>query len=312
MRYDPDADKVDEDQALMERIIAAVEATESYESFVLTETYSIAGSATIIPLTYMQTETSYVHRVSHVIRGNSPNVQSFFTIRSQQHEFEEEMITNIVQGEIRFVDNTYYLTAEAIKGNELSAEVSDGWVMFTADSSQEVLRDLLMPSVEELDSDELWGALIDNSVTIDTSNLDAVGNLIDFRISQDVLEDGTPVDVITMSFDFDRIIQRSSVSSSPEDEPTEADIERELLRNIQFEVSFFIDEQGRLVGRHDYIKTFANSADLAQNSDEEDDQTAYPEIEIRVEVQENKTTFYTNINEALTPVEAPADAVPAE
>jgi len=325
----PVAAQDDDRQALVDRLIAAAGAIESYESFVRTESNSQVLTMVIgIPLANVeQTQYSsvYSEAVSNVISGDSPNVQSFFTIGTEQYSSDgsEETETNVaVEGEVRVVDNVLYLTADVVEDNgDFPLQLPDGWVVITTDFANEDLEDLAAFDIPEFSFDDLLGFLFDDgeedslSEALDSENLtEFLALATDISLSQETLDDGTPVDVITATFNALEAFQSPVFSSSglPEDPTTAAFIES-LFGDAEFEVSFAIDDQERLIGIYFNIDLAVETDDLSTLIDVAE--FGLPEgltMELTMELNFEYSLLYTNINEALTPVEAPADAVPAE
>jgi hypothetical protein len=186
----------DDQQAMVDRVLAAITATETYTSFVsdLTETTAntmsiqMGGSASTA-------EDSYtVEQATHYTAGTDgqPNISTTATAQVSSLEFgAADPVQYTLQAEMRVVDGVLYVTAqrEAAAEADLPA-MPEGWVTVQDADAWPALRMLqLGDELLNLDSPDLFDQNVTLLLKEATSAAQTAGTL----------DDGTPVTVITLT-----------------------------------------------------------------------------------------------------------------
>lgn len=319
----------DDDVALIERVIAAGEAIDSYESFVRTDSSSSVIALSLgIPMVSVQitqSDATISEAVSTVVLGDNPNLQSFVTVSNasiQDDGTGEVSSSSLVEAEVRVVDGAVYFNGAVteVEGDASVSDLPDGWVLVTDDlatTSVAELDDLL-----GLDSATFSFAELDDFLSSDDSDASSTGADLDqileilnvandVSLSQDTLEDGTEVDVITVTLDALEAFNSPAFGSELPDDPATAGLIEALVGDSVFEVNFAIDGDERLVGFYFTFDVDLTTDDLSTVMDVAE--LGLPEgmeVTLSMVLSLEASQLYTDINSAIAPVEAPADAVP--
>lgn len=311
---------------LVQRIIDAAEAVESYESYNRTDlSGQTINISLVIPALAEITQTSESSTLidSTIISGDNPNGSALVLITVDSSEDDGSTTTTssvVVEGEVRLVDNALYATASVLSAEgDASVSLPEGWVLLTDDVAGASTLSAF-DSEFAIDGSNFSFELFDDFVVGESDDeedggLDAVLEFLDIAesvtLSTDTLDDGTTVDVITIVIDGRTAFSDPALGGDLGDDPfTTALLDAVFSEDgSDFELNFAIDEDGRLVG---YFFTFNVSFvtdDLSTVVDVTE--LGLPEgfqVSLTFEVGVEQTTLYSSINEAFTPAEAPTVA----
>ncbi len=185
----------DDQQALVDRVLAAIAATESYASFVsdLTETTSNAMSVQLGGTPSTSADSYTIQQTTHYTTADGqPNISTTATADVSSQAFgaaAPEQYT--LHAETRVVDGVLYVNAQRETTTEASLPpMPDGWVVVRNASDWPALRILqLGDDLLNLDSPDLFDPNVPQLLKDATSATQADGTL----------DDGTPVTVITLT-----------------------------------------------------------------------------------------------------------------
>lgn len=186
----------DDQQAMVERVIAAINASESYTSFVSTVTETVSNTMTIHMGNSASTaEESYtIQQETRYSTGENgqPNSSTTATAQVSSLAFgSTERTQYTLQAEMRVVDGVLYVNAqrEAPASADLSA-MPEGWVIVQGADEWPALKVLqLGDELRNLDSPDLFDPNVPLLFKDATSAAQSAGTL----------DDGTPVEVITLT-----------------------------------------------------------------------------------------------------------------
>jgi hypothetical protein len=182
-------------QALLDRVLQAIAASDSYSTFVHETDETRANTQSIHrgEKTATSSQTSVFQRATHFIdkANGQANIDMLMSVQVTEQTFAaEQPVAYSLEGELRLVDGVLYVQAQRQSDSEDSLPpMPDGWVIVTnADDWPALdvlqlearLRDVASPDVFSADI-----ALLLQEATSAT-------------LTRATLDDGTPVDQITL------------------------------------------------------------------------------------------------------------------
>jgi len=186
----------DDQQAMVDRVLASIAATERYTSFVSDLTETTTNTMTLdmggSPATAAESYT--IREVTHYTTGadGQPNIGTTAEATVSSQEFGSATPSQYgLQAEMRVVGGVLYVTArrDAPAGADLPA-MPEGWVIVTSASEWPALRVLqLGDELLNLDSPDLFDPNVPLLLQQATGAAQASATL----------DDGTPVEVITLT-----------------------------------------------------------------------------------------------------------------
>lgn len=317
----------DDDAALLQRVATAAEATNSYESYVRTDLSETALALTmdLMGFAFEQSQANTSAFESIVILGDNPNFQTVGTVSAtligtDTNTFMPTTTSSDIAAEVRLVDNILYFNGEVLssEGADLPT-VPAGWVIVSEDVSGEiatgVLDGTLGLNIAGFDLTMLGSELFATDEPNEGVNIDNILELLelanDVTLTQETMDDGSAVDVVTVTFDALEVFQSPLLGNTlGSADPTTAALVGSMLNDSIFEMNFAIDDQERLVGLFFAVDFALQTDDLSSVIDTTE--MGLPEgmsITLDMVATFEMSQIYTDINAIDTPVEAPADAV---
>lgn len=317
----------DDDVALLERIVAAAEAAEAYDSFVRTDftQTDLNVSMNMMGFAFDQSQTDTSEYVSTIITGDNPSLVTVATVSrtmagTDPTTFATTLSSSEVAAEVRLVDNVLYFNGEVVSndGDTTLPTLPEGWVIISDDVSTAVASDVLDGTlglnIQGFDLTTLGADLFETDEAAEGVSLDNILSLLDVAedvsLSQATMDDGTAVDVITVTLNALDVYQSPLLSNSVPLDPTTASLVEAMFTDAVFEINFAIDDQERLVGLFFVIEISLQTDDISTLIDT--GELGIPEgmaIGLDMAMVMEISQQYTDINAVDTAIEAPADAV---
>lgn len=303
----------DDTEALRERILTAWEATLDYESGVYTFEDSNSNSSNIALTdgTAFTSADSSNYTGTHTFSyddNDEPNVQSLIGYGYANVSGQGESTTTVSESvaiELRLVEDVLYLNAEvvAVDGSDLT--VPEGWFILSDAFSEEDLN------VFGEDLPTVFGG-IDYSFFDFEGETDSYANFIRVIESATALTSsegtdsaGNPVEVITIEVDGPTYI----ATALGDEDMTEEDmaITTMIFENAILSITVSLNADGNIVAGDATVSTVFSTTDLATMGFPEGTTGTFD-----LAISTTSTFEYSQINEAFTLIEAPADAIAFE
>lgn len=288
-----DSELTAEQQALLDRALAAVQASDDYTSYVSTniETRSDVLELSGAGIEQTQERTSTVEeQVSYIKGDDGKNISSLYKL-SVTESTGAETVAYTIEGEIRFVDGILYVRGEAVEGEP---ELPEGWV-----TSEEALA---YSAFDRLSLDDKLEDALDEGFNL-LMNAAEEAKLVatDVTSEETTLEDGTAVEMISFSIPGAAIgeLMKLDPSFDPAD-PSNMLLDM-LGEDSFYAISLYLDENDVLVGVN--ISGLLTATEVNMN---ELDPNSFPAgLMLNFNSENVEETFLQQVNETLEPVEAP-------
>lgn len=212
----------DEQVALLERVVAAVQKVDEYSSYVNTETstLSLDGSVSIATFTQELLRVQSLEKTTSYILGDNPNALVVGTYSLEESEEAGSTSASVVDFEARYVDGTFYLATEVVEGDAAEAGLPEGWVSGEEAEEYDIFDDInldgLLERVGAVEPDDESDSPLEDLEVLEKVTTDVVAEEI-------TLEDGTTATAITISMDFVTLLTEAPESFGGE-EPDEASL----------------------------------------------------------------------------------------
>ena len=287
----------DDEQAILDRVIALAEAVDEYESFVVdyTSVSSTSTSMAFGPAANMTEEYAEVNTVATVIRGDSVNVSAVITANVES--FEDDVLQNYtIEAEARYVDETLYVNIiDILPGEGGEAPMfTTGW--------QEV--DEMFPFYEDLDIESFSDLIFIEDMEEDEPDIDQIMSEAATSVSvEDGEIDGMAVEIITVSIGYEGVMALMAEQFESEDQMQQAlmGMFAEMLAEMGDLVTYTIavDENENVVGLAIEVLFALEEIDLGIL----DESFAGGSMSLVTETLQ--VIEFSQINEMFEPVEAP-------
>jgi hypothetical protein len=196
----------DEQKAQWERALAAMQATKTYTTAVEESTLSVAIDLQIVvsgeglgDMSIGVTGAESLESTTYRIEGDPRNLHAFLTsdVLYSGDMMDDEDYT--LTGEVRLVDGVLYakVDREARSGSDLDP-IPDGWVIIDNPDDWPALESLSLDSYLESPDQETEQDILN----MPDSLFDTVTGV---SVEQATLDDGTPVDVVTLDIRGDEL-----------------------------------------------------------------------------------------------------------
>jgi hypothetical protein len=212
----------EEQLALLERVVAAVQKVDEYSSYVNTETSTLSLDGNISIATFSQNilRVQSLEKTTTYVLGDNPNALVLATYSIEESEEAGDTTGYTVEAEARYVDGTLYLAAEVVDGDAEEASVPEGWASGDDLEGYGIFDDInldgLLERVGAVEPDDEA-----NSPLEDLEVLEKVAT--DVTAEEITLEDGTAATAITISMDFVTLLTEAPESFGG-DEPDESSL----------------------------------------------------------------------------------------
>lgn len=290
----------DDEKALVERFFNAAQKVDDYDAYVLetSELQSQDLTASIAGFEMGQTRSVLIETTQTVTEGGD-NIALLATLAVDTAEAGPQggdAFSFTAQVEGRLVDGVVYVNAEYLESDGDVPELPEGW--FEYDMMDFELVDLLSDlSFEDwLNKDEMTDTPFDSVEAF-------IAAVSDITLTQETLDDGTEVDVITATIGAGGIMDMMAQSDSfdPEDPTTTALMG---MMGDNFDISFQIKLDSEDNPRYAVIAMTIDLVDL--NMDEMGIEGMPPGGSMSMVMSNQEVRQWSNINDpALQPVEAP-------
>lgn len=283
----------EEEQALLDRLTHAVEISQAdnYDTFVTdnTEAMFLSMSGEFGGQTINAEFDSNLTTTTYHINSDPENVRAELSLEYSELTQEGDVITYSILAEVRLVDDTLYVLAVREADDDSILEpMPDGWIVFESEDDWPALEELDL--ADFLDDDETDP--LENAATI-------FGEASAVTLESGELDDGTPVDAITITFLGEGLA--AAMREIGEIEEDIADLYEQADPESGFEMGILLDENDQVL----YVEMVGTLtwAEL-------DLSTIIPEVPpgmvfISLALDVNMSRTISNINEPLEPVAAP-------
>lgn len=290
----------DDEKALVERFYNAAQKVDDYDSYVLetSELQSQDLTASIAGFEMGQTSSVLIETTQTVTLGGD-NIALIGTLAVDTAETGPtggDAYSFTAQVEGRLVDGVIYVNAQYLESDGDLPELPEGW--FELDALDFDVADLLSDlSLEDwLDEEEMTDTPFETLETF-------IAAVSDITLTQETLDDGTEVDVITATIGAGGIMDMMADSDSfdPED-PTNMALMGMMGDN--FDITFQIKLDSEDNPRYGILSMTIDLIDL--NMDELGMEDMPPGGTMSMVMSNQEVRQWSNINDpALQPVEAP-------
>ena len=284
-----------DDLAIVDRAIAAMQATNEYASFKLSIQQREETNASVVVPEVMEQDSHELKQLDGnftIIKGDSPNAAGTITASYNATEGEETLSAYSIEAEVRYVDDMLYTNAQYVESDASAAPLPEGWVLVDDPAN--------FPELESLGlADLLSGIQEDNS--------DIVKEFAQMRpyvTSVTVKEDeinGVAVEVIFISLGWDGMLQLMNEEEfDPEDPMTQ--VLADALTGEDDLVTIIIG-----LDADDTVHGFAFSVDMSiVDLDLRKMDESLPEgATMSLSVSMSETREYSEVNAEFEPATAP-------
>lgn len=286
----------EEEQALLDRVLAALQKVETYNSFQssieMTESQNL--SISLLGQNQVQSSSTVTQIEATVIdvNGDNPNVTG--TAVATVNEAQDQVTTSYgIEAEFRFVDGVLYVNAAYGEGAAGPLSLPEGWV---------TVDDLGMAGLEPLALDEVVGDLMDEEGDEDDNLLEKIQEIAEAATSVALTQEdmnGTPVDVVTITFDWAGIRDVLAGDARLDESNPFFAIFEQVQGDIA-SISLMLNENDEVVGyRFDFGVVLAD-LDLSQFTDEVPAGTM-----ISIDFSQGQLSTLSDINGTFEPITAP-------
>jgi hypothetical protein len=212
----------EEQVALLERVVAAVQKVDEYSSYVNTETstLSLDGEVSIATFTQQLLRVQSLEKTTTYVLGDNPNALVVATYSIEESAEAGATSAYTAEAEVRYVDGTLYLNAAVTDGDAEEASVPDGWVSGDDVEGYGIFDDInldgLLERVGAIEPDEDGNSPLEDLEVLEKVTTDVTAEEIS-------LEDGTTATAITISMDFVTLLTEAPESFGG-DAPDEASL----------------------------------------------------------------------------------------
>jgi hypothetical protein len=188
-----DDDGLSEDeQALVDRALAAIEASEALTSVEVAddETLTMDLNINMAGQEFAMSQNKHKSTEGYLVRDGETESQSATFLVESSEEGPDGLSSYTLGGEMVFVDGVAYVNAAYEDSEGDVEELAEGWQMIS--STEEIPA-----ALSELDLDNLFDEEDDTL----TKFAELTDHATAVELSEDELEDGTPIEVIEITLD---------------------------------------------------------------------------------------------------------------
>lgn len=287
-------DLSEEEQALLDRVITALEGREEYVNFNLTseETTVLDFNLSILGQSVEFSQNSTITSESLVIKnGDSENISRIMEVTYE--EIEPDATTSYtIAAEVVFLDDVLYVNAKALESDGDFGPIEGGWQVFeSAEDIPEVFEELDLGDLfdEEVSPVERID-IIERSVSSISSELDEI--------------DGMPVENITLEFSGDGMTELFSGMMEEQDEENPfIEVMVATASNGEATLMVALDENDRLVATAFWLTLSMEDVSL----DEFEIEELPAGTVLSLDMEQTEVDIASNIDAEVEPIEAPVE-----
>ncbi len=287
-------DLSEEEQALLDRVITALEGREEYVNFNLTseETTVLNFNLTILGQSVEFSQNSTISSESLVIKnGDSENIARTMELTYEEIE-PDATISYTIAAEVVFLDDVLYVNAEVVDSESDFGPIEEGWQVFeSAEDIPEVL--------EELD----LGDLFDEEIS-PLERIDIIERSVSSISSEPDEIDGMPVENITLEFSGDGMTELFSGMMEEQDEENPfIEVMLSSASNGEATLVVALDENDQLVATA--FRLTLSMQDVSLDEFEIEELPAGTVLSL--EMEETQIDIASNIDAEVEPIEVPVE-----
>lgn len=287
----------DEQLALLERIFAAREQLDLFESYVEEGTGSEAQELSVVlgEQSLDLLEAVEWERAQTVI--NAPERKNVDAQLSSAVTSQGEEVFRVL-AEARLVDDTLYVSAAYSEPSEDLPPLPDGWIVLDEESAETIGEQY--PAIGALE----FGSITSGEASTLLEDQERIRQTAsDVTLETITLEDGTEADQITVVFGRDALL---GVMTEDTDDPFQLGLFSGLTDDSAATLTLVLDGEGRALEVRTRMDLIAVDIDAAALSPED----FPPGALLSFTFQGVEDQRYEQINEAFEPVSAPEDLAP--
>lgn len=198
----------EEQLALLERIVNAISVVDDYTSYVNTESSTLAlnGSVALAGFTQEIVQSQQLDKTTTYVLGDNPNALVVATYTSETNQEGGTIASYTVDAEARYVDGVLYVNITPVDGDVSELALPEGWVEVEDVTTYEIFDDIGLDRILER-----VGAIEANPANDSPlKDLELLEKIVqDVTVEETTLEDGSTVNVFTLTIDFVDLISEA-------------------------------------------------------------------------------------------------------
>ncbi|MBZ0309986.1 MAG: hypothetical protein K8I82_28245, partial [Anaerolineae bacterium] len=235
----------EEDQANIEKALAALEVASEYPSYAVEQTEVNGTTITVTSdgETLLAQESSEVNTTSYTLtNGESPNLSGTSSVIGTNSENGTEM-TYLMEAELRLVDGQVYVNTSYLTPDPNLPVLPEGWTAITRDDLE------TYPGLESLGLDKIFTTVETGGSMPFVKNFEAFAEVIRnsasvVAVETQTLEDGREVENITILLGSEGLGGLLTVDESAEENPMIQVLTENLTEDSSGLLTVAIDADG--------------------------------------------------------------------